>query len=82
MCVHILLNGATQIKETALPFPQFALLHSVACVQLRLTTILGNCGCVTVASFLGDPSPLLSALYAFVHLSEFQGAPCTMKTDN
>jgi hypothetical protein len=39
----------------ALPFPQFALLHSVTCVQLRLITILGNCGCVTVASFLVCP---------------------------
>jgi hypothetical protein len=38
-------------------FPQYELLHSVTCVQLRLVTILGNCGCVTVASFLGVPSP-------------------------
>jgi hypothetical protein len=57
----MLLNGAEQIEETALetalPFPQFALLHSVTCVQLRLITILGNCGCVTVASFLGVPTP-------------------------
>jgi hypothetical protein len=29
----------------------------VTCVQLRLITILGNCGCVAVASFLGVPSP-------------------------
>jgi hypothetical protein len=28
---------------------QFALLHSVTCVQLRLITILGSCGCVAVA---------------------------------
>jgi hypothetical protein len=53
----MLVNGAGQIEETALPFPQFALLHSVTCVQLRLTTILGNCGCVAVASFLGVLSP-------------------------
>jgi hypothetical protein len=49
---HTLLNGAAQIDETAFPFPQFALLHSVTCVQLRLIKILGNCGCVAVASFL------------------------------
>jgi hypothetical protein len=36
--------------------PQFSLLHSVTCVQLRLITILGNCGCVAVATFLGVPS--------------------------
>jgi hypothetical protein len=29
----------------ALPFPQVSLLHSVTCVQLRLITIFGNCGC-------------------------------------
>jgi hypothetical protein len=40
---------------TALPFPQFALLNSVACVLLKLITVLGNCGCVAVASFLGVP---------------------------
>jgi hypothetical protein len=34
--------------------------HSVTCVQLRLITNLGNCGCVAVASFLGVPSPLVS----------------------
>jgi hypothetical protein len=38
-------NGAAQIQETATQFPQFALLHSVTCVQLRLITILGNCVC-------------------------------------
>jgi hypothetical protein len=43
--------------STSTQFPQFALLHSVTCVQLRLITILGNCGCVAVASFLGVPSP-------------------------
>jgi hypothetical protein len=48
----MLLNGA------ALPFPQFALLRLVTCVQLRLITILGNCEGVAVASFLGVPSPL------------------------
>jgi hypothetical protein len=42
----------------ATQFPQYALLQSVECVQFRLTTILGNCGCVAVASFLGVPSPL------------------------
>jgi hypothetical protein len=41
----MLLNGAAQTGETALPFPQFTLLHSVSCVQLRLITILENCGC-------------------------------------
>jgi hypothetical protein len=54
----MLLNGAAQIQETSLPFRQFALLHSVTCVELRLITILGNCGCVVVASFLGVSSPL------------------------
>jgi hypothetical protein len=38
----MLLNGAAQIEETSLSFPQFALLHSVTCVQLRLITVLGN----------------------------------------
>jgi hypothetical protein len=37
---------------------QFMLLHSVTRVQLRLMTVLGNCGCVAVASFLDIPSPL------------------------
>jgi hypothetical protein len=54
----MLLNGAAHMEETATHFPQFALLHLVTCVQLWLITILGNCGCVTVASFLGVPSPL------------------------
>jgi hypothetical protein len=53
---HMLLNGAVQIEETALPFPHFAMLHSVTRVQLR-PKVLGNCGCVAVASFLGVPSP-------------------------
>jgi hypothetical protein len=44
----MLLKGAAQIEETA---------FSNTCVQLRLITILGNCGCVAVASFLGVPSP-------------------------
>jgi hypothetical protein len=46
-------------SRVALPFPQFALMHSVTCVQLRLITILRNCGSVAVASFLGVPPPLL-----------------------
>jgi hypothetical protein len=54
----MLLNGAAQIEETVLPFPQFALLHSVTCLQLRLTIILGNYGCMEVQSFLGVPSPV------------------------
>jgi hypothetical protein len=44
-----LLNGM-------LPFPPFALLHSVTCVQLGLINVLGNCGCVAVVSFLVVPS--------------------------
>jgi hypothetical protein len=44
--------------RVALPFPQFALLHSLTCVKLRLLTILGNCGCVGVASFLSVPPVL------------------------
>jgi hypothetical protein len=58
----MLLNRAAQIEETVLPFLQFALLRSVTCAQLRLITILGKCGCVAVASFLGAPSPLVSTL--------------------
>jgi hypothetical protein len=54
----MLRNGAAQIEETVTQFLQFALLHSVTCVQLRLITILGNCGCVAVANFLRVPSPL------------------------
>jgi hypothetical protein len=42
--------------RVALPFPQFALLHSVTCVQLRLITVLGKCDCVAVSSFLDVPS--------------------------
>jgi hypothetical protein len=38
------LATATQ-PQFPLPFPQFALLHSVTCVQLRLITILVSCGC-------------------------------------
>jgi hypothetical protein len=41
--LNTLLNGAAQIEETVLPFPQFALLHSVTCVQLRLITISVKC---------------------------------------
>jgi hypothetical protein len=52
------LASSAEVKMVATQFPQFALLHSVTCVQLRLITILGNCGCVAVASFLGVPSPL------------------------
>jgi hypothetical protein len=52
----MLMNGAAQIEETALSFPQFSLLRSLTRVQLMLITILGNYGCVEVASFLGVPS--------------------------
>jgi hypothetical protein len=52
------LNGAAHIEETAVHLPQFAPLHSVPYVQLRLTTVLGNCGCVEFAGFLGVPLPL------------------------
>jgi hypothetical protein len=57
-CLFVVLSCLCQIEETALPFPQYALLHSVTCVQLRLITVLGNCGCVAVSSFVGVPSPL------------------------
>jgi hypothetical protein len=50
--------------NTALPFPQYALLHSVTCVQLRLITILGSCGCVAVASFFGVPSAVELRIYS------------------
>jgi hypothetical protein len=57
---------------TALPFPQFALLHLVTCAELRLITILGNCGCVAVASFLGVPSTKEAAVVAcFKFLSPY-----------
>jgi hypothetical protein len=49
--------------RVALPFPQFALIHAVTCVQMRQITILGNRGCFEV-SFLGVPSALLSAVPA------------------
>jgi hypothetical protein len=48
----------TQRQCRFLRFPQFALLLSVTCVQFRLITVLRNCGCVAVASFLGVPSVL------------------------
>jgi hypothetical protein len=47
---------STSCVAIALSFPQFALLNSIAGVQLSLTTFLGNCGCVAVATFLGVPS--------------------------
>jgi hypothetical protein len=54
-------RNAIAISENCYqPFPQFALLHSLTCVQRRLITILGNCDCVAVASFLGVPSTKLS----------------------
>jgi hypothetical protein len=56
------LNGAAQTEEMATQLPQFALILSVPRIQLSLITILGSCGCVAVASFLGVPSPL-----GFVH---------------
>jgi hypothetical protein len=46
--------------QVVLPFLQFALLHSVKCVQLRLITVLGNRGCVAVARFLDVLSALMS----------------------
>jgi hypothetical protein len=67
---HVLLNGAAQIEETALPFPQYALLNSVTCVQLWLITILGNFGCVAVASFLGVLPPLCYTMWV-AHYSCF-----------
>jgi hypothetical protein len=48
------------LSERALPYPQFALLPSVTWVQLRLIKVFGNCGCVVVASFLGEPSAIRS----------------------
>jgi hypothetical protein len=53
----MLLNGVEQNEEMAKQFPEYALLHSVTCVELRLITILENCDCVAVASFRGVPSP-------------------------
>jgi hypothetical protein len=47
-----------ELRCNCVAFPQFAPLHSVPRVQINLKTILGNCGCVAVASFVGVPSPL------------------------
>jgi hypothetical protein len=55
----MLLNGTAKIKETSMQFSQFALLHLVTCVQLRLITVHGNCGFVVVANILGVPSALM-----------------------
>jgi hypothetical protein len=49
-------------QQTATQFTQFEPLHSVTYVQRRLITVLGNFGCVAVASFLGVPSPLQSPI--------------------
>jgi hypothetical protein len=68
----MLLNGTVEIEKTALLSPQFALLHSVTCIQLRLITVLGNCRCVAVVSFLGVPSPLevISRKKSYIYISE------------
>jgi hypothetical protein len=58
----MLLTDAAHIEETATQLLQYALLHSVTCVQLRPIRVLGNCGCVAVASFLGVPSPLYAII--------------------
>jgi hypothetical protein len=47
-----------KLRKRLLPFPQFAQLQTVTCVQLGLITVLGNCGCVVFASTLGLPSAL------------------------
>jgi hypothetical protein len=62
--------SSTHVTEwsSTTQFPQFALLHSVTCVQLGLIAILGNCGCVTVASFLGVPSSLALSVTNLRHL--------------
>jgi hypothetical protein len=64
----MLLNGLAQTEEIVLTFPQFVLILSVTCVHLRLITVLGNCGCVAVASFFGVPSPLVSQKGNCLHL--------------
>jgi hypothetical protein len=63
----MLLNGAAQIEEKATQFPQFAPVHSVTFVQLRLVTFLGNGGCVAVASFLGVPRDLKTHVLRGLH---------------
>jgi hypothetical protein len=35
-------NGAEQIEEMAMQFPQSAPLHSITLVQLRLIRVMGN----------------------------------------
>jgi hypothetical protein len=47
------------LPRVALLFPRFALFHSVPRVQLSLIRIIGNRGCVAIASFLGVHSPLV-----------------------
>jgi hypothetical protein len=59
------------LPRVALPCPQFALLHSVTFVQLRLITIFGNCGCVAVASFIGVPPALM--VHSTLVMSSSQG---------
>jgi hypothetical protein len=67
----MLLHGAGQIEEKLTQFPQFALLYSVTCVQMRLITILGNCGCVAVSGFLGVSSSLeFRFAYFIISLTE------------
>jgi hypothetical protein len=77
----MLLNDAAQIEETALPFLQFALLHSLTSVQLRLITILGNRGCVAVSSFLGVPSALqYQCFWFYLHLRRLKTKRCSNNT--
>jgi hypothetical protein len=50
------LRGNATVRRLV-PFPQFALLHSIPRVQLSLITTFGNYGCFAVASFHGVPTP-------------------------
>jgi hypothetical protein len=56
-------------------------IRSVPCVQLGLITVLGNCGCVAVASFLGVPSALLF-ISAMAILLTFYGKYYNIKVHN
>jgi hypothetical protein len=66
--------SSSVFPRVASPFPQFALLHSVTCVQLGLITILGNCGCqfpwCTLAKTAQQPDLGLNRLF---HSTYFQG---------
>jgi hypothetical protein len=65
-----------------LTFPQFALLHSVTCVQFRLIRIHGNCGCVAVNQFPWCAHAVTGAgacAFSYVNISDVRLATVTLK---